>query len=257
MKEIGMQLLIICPLIFFAGFVDSIAGGGGIISVPAYIVAGLPPTMALGTNKFSSTFGSITAALKFIKNKKYDIKSASIAATFAIIGASIGSSLAVKYASELLSYLLIIILPILTIFMIFSKNVGDGISSEQITNKRIIVLSTVIGLSLGMYDGFFGPGTGTFLILAFNMLIGFDLLTSSGNAKIVNLSSNIGSIIVFAIHRDIIFSLAIPAALASIMGSYIGSSLAIKNGSKLIRPIFVFVILLLLSKISYDLFINK
>ncbi len=247
------QLLILCPFIFFAGFVDSIVGGGGIITLPAYYLVGVPPHMALGTNKFSSAFGTAVAAYRFLKGKKVHLGAAAVSVITALIGSAIGASCSLFLTADALRYILIISLPFLAFFILKNKNFGKRDEKLDIPIRKVLILSGIIGLVIGWYDGFFGPGAGTFLILAFNAIVGFDLITSSGNAKMVNLASNVAALITFLISGNIIFALGIPAAICSIGGNYLGSSLAIKNGAKIIRPLFIFVFILLLMKILYDI----
>lgn len=247
------QLLIICPLIFISGFIDSIAGGGGLVSLPTYNIAGLSPHFALGTNKFSSCIGTFFSTMRFVKNKSYNLTSAIPSIIFAFIGSAIGSKIAVCLDAKILQYILIGGIPIIAAVIFKKKNLSH-ITPRNYSKAKIIILSSIIGFVIGGYDGFFGPGTGTFLILAYTSVLGFDLLTSMGNAKLVNLTSNIASFIIFAIEGKILFAIGIPAALCAIAGHYIGSGLAIKNGQKVIRPMLILVLTLLLIKLSWDLF---
>lgn len=251
--EYWQQLLTVCTLVFFAGFVDSVAGGGGIISLPAYYVAGLPPHMALGSNKFSSVFGTSVSSARFLKNRKVDVKAALTAAVCALAGAALGARLALYASDVYFQYILMVSLPVLAVFIIKNKKISDE-RTKELPRVRVLALSAAAGAVIGCYDGFFGPGAGTFLIIAFNAVIGYDVLTASGNAKIVNFASNLASVITFALSGNIMFTLAGPAAAASILGNFIGSRLAIKNGARLIRPAFVFVLALLLIKIAVDVF---
>lgn len=241
------QLLIICPLVFLAGLIDSIAGGGGLISLPAYSVA--MPTMAgqfiLGTNKFSSVWGSLISSIKFIKSGKIHKKSLFISILMGLVGSFIGARLALAADKDLVGRLLLYITPVLAIFILTKKDLGDEIQKNY-SDKKIIILAGLICFFIGMYDGFYGPGTGTFLIIAFTSILGFDIVTASGNAKLVNLASNFAAIITFIVSGKVIYSLAIPAALCSIFGSYIGATIALKNGKKIIKPVFILVLTILL-----------
>ncbi len=247
------QLLIICPLIFISGFIDSIAGGGGLVSLPTYNIAGLSPHFALGTNKFSSCIGTFFSTMRFVKNKSYNLTSAIPSIIFAFIGSAIGSKIAVCLDAKVLQYILVGGIPIIAVLVFKKKNLSH-IKPRNYSKAKVIILSSLIGFVIGGYDGFFGPGTGTFLILAYTSVLGLDLLTSMGNAKLVNLTSNIASLIVFAIEGKILLAIGIPAALCAIAGHYIGSGVAIKNGQKVIRPMLIMVLTLLLIKLTYDLF---
>jgi len=247
------QLLIICPLIFISGFVDSIAGGGGLISLPAYNISGFSPHFSLGTNKFVSCIGTIFSTMRFVRNKNYNLTSAIPSIFFSLIGAVIGAKIAVYLDVVVLRYVLVFGIPVIAV-VVFKKKNFEKSAPKNLSKTRIIVYSSIIGFVIGGYDGFFGPGTGTFLILLYTSVMGFDLLTSMGNAKLVNLASNMASLIVFLIEGKVVFAIGIPAVLCGIAGHYIGSGFAIKKGQKIVRPMLLFVLLLLLAKLIADLF---
>lgn len=253
MEDILLKILLICPITFLAGFVDSIAGGGGLISLPAYFAIGIPPHMATGTNKCSSTFGSFFATIRYLKNGKVHLQSAIFAAVMALIGSYFGALLNLHIDEKYLRYILIIILPIIAFVLFHKKGYGNENHINNLSKNKIIILSMLSGFVIGTYDGFFGPGTGTFLIFCFSGFIGFDLITSSGNAKVVNFSSNIAALITFAIHGKIIYTIGIPAAIFGILGNWIGSGVALKKGTKIIRPMLLIVMGILLFKVIYDL----
>ncbi len=248
------KLLIICPLVFLAGLIDSVAGGGGLISLPAYLAAGLPPHAALACNKFSSCCGTFVSCYRYIKNKKADVKAAAVSIVGALIGSAAGAQAVLHVDATILKYLLLAVIPLIAVVVLVKKDFGRESKVSGLSAKTVFVLCAVIGLGLGFYDGFFGPGTGTFLILAFTAIMGFDIVTASGNAKLVNQASNLASLIVFLLHGDVIFMMAIPAALCNIAGNFIGSGLALKNGAKIIRPMFVVALTLLVMYIAKDLF---
>lgn len=246
-------ILIICPLTFLAGFIDSIAGGGGLISLPSYLFIGLPSHAALGTNKFSSSIGTLIATLRYAKNKQVHLKSALTAALAALIGSYSGALLALAFDEKFLRVLMIILLPILAVFILTRRKFGEESKIASLSGKKVIILSLLTGFILGTYDGFFGPGTGTFLILAFTGIIGLNLATASGNTKVVNLASNIAAVVAFIAGGSVVFAIGIPAAVSGMLGNWLGSGLAIKNGAKVIRPVFIGVMVLLFGKILWDL----
>lgn len=253
--EISLNsLLFICPMIFLAGFIDSIAGGGGLISLPAYILAGLPAHFAYGTNKFSSSLGTTTSVFRFMKNGKFHFKSAAVSIVAALIGSTMGARLTLMLDEKYLQYILLILLPVIAIFVLTRKSFGIQERQVEISDQKVIILSILSGLVIGMYDGFFGPGTGAFYILFYTGVMGFNLTTASGNAKIVNLASNIAAVTTFTLSGKVLFAIGIPAAICGILGNWVGSGLAIKNGAKIIKPVFVGVLILLFLKISADLF---
>jgi uncharacterized membrane protein YfcA len=251
--ETARMLLILCPLVFFAGLVDSIAGGGGIIALPAYLFTGLPIHLAYGTNKFASSFGTLFATGRFIKRRQIHFSSAVSSALTALLGSFWGAQAALAMDEKYLQYLLLILLPGIAVLILTRHNFGAEPPSFQLPQSKIIGFSGLIGLAIGAYDGFFGPGTGTFLILANTVILGFDLKRASGNAKIGNLASNVAAVAAFVAGGKVLFWVGIPAALCSILGNWIGSGLALKNGAKIIRPVFIGVLGLLLIKIGLDL----
>ncbi|MDR2166256.1 MAG: TSUP family transporter [Clostridiales bacterium] len=241
-----LQIVILCALVFLGGFIDSIAGGGGLITLPAYVLMGIPMHMALGSNKFSSTFGTALAAFNFLRNGKVYIKAIPVSVVFALAGSSLGSFVALLTSDEILRYAILVILPIVAIVVIVKKDFGKENRMDSLRPGTILAGAAAAAAIIGFYDGFFGPGTGTFLILVFTIFLRFDLVTANGNAKIINLSSNLGSMVTFLIGGQVIFALAIPAAIAGVLGNLLGSALAIKIGPKIIKPVLVGVLALLL-----------
>lgn len=245
---------IVCPLIFLGGFMDAVAGGGGIITLPAYLIAGMPIHMAYGTNKFANSFGTAIATFNYHKNGYVKWKPGLVSALFSLVGSWLGAQLAVALSPEALRYSLMILLPAASVFLLANKNFGKE-EKEEKTGKTLYILCGCIGLAIGAYDGFFGPGAGTFMVLAFSGLLGFSLIHASANAKLVNLASNAGALMTYLYHGDVLFLVGIPAALCSILGNYIGTKLAIKIGAKFIRAVLVAAIVLLLLKLVYDMFL--
>lgn len=241
------MFLIVCPLVFLAGFVDSIAGGGGLISLPAYLFAGLPPHMALATNKLSSSIGTTISAVRLYKHM--DIPLAAACVVCALTGSGAGSSLALLANEKLVQYMLLPVLPVVAYYVLRKKNLDEGKSSVSLSRKKVFALSMIVSFAVGAYDGFYGPGTGTFLILLYTGLVKMDLLTASANTKAVNLASNIGALAVFIWNGKVFYALGLPAALFCIAGHYVGSGMVLKNGSRIVRPIILFVLSILFFKI--------
>ena len=243
---------IICPLVFLAGFVDSIAGGGGLISLPAYLVAGLPIHMAYGTNKFAMSLGTLMSTTKYLRSGHVRLRPALTAAAGALVGSWAGARLALLLDERYLHYCLMVILPLAAGFLLFNRGFG-ATQRQQLAPTKLYPLCLVCGLVIGCYDGFFGPGTGTFLILAFTLL-GFDLVTASGNAKMVNLASNIAAVAAFGLGGSVLLPVGLPAALCAILGNYLGARLAIKRGAAFIGPVAVAAVALLFTRILWDIF---
>lgn len=246
------MILVVCPLVFFAALVDAIAGGGGLISLPAYLFTGMPIHMAYGSNKFSACIGSFFSAGRFLKSGIVNYKVAGISAAAALVGSYTGAQLALFLSDDMLKTSMMVLLPVIAIFILFKKkNMEDVNTVDKLSHKVVVILSTVIGFLIGMYDGFFGPGTGTFLILAYTSLMGFDFRTACGNARMVNLASNFAALVVYIAAGKVLYMVAIPATLCSMMGYWIGAGLAIKNGAKFIKPVMLCVITGLFIKIIF------
>jgi len=248
--ELTLQMfLIVCPLVFLAGLVDSIAGGGGLISLPAYILAGLPPHFAIGTNKLSSAIGTTVSTVRYCKNKFVDWGVAIPSIFLALIGSAIGANIALLMSENVMKYILIIILPVIAFYVLKGRTIKQDALEDTIPRKKVYLIACLASFFVGAYDGFYGPGTGSFLILIYTGLAKMDIKKAAGNTKLVNLASNVAALITFLINGKIFFILGITAAAFSVAGNYIGSGLVIKNGHKVIRPIILVVLALLFIKV--------
>ncbi len=255
MPELLKTCLIVCPLVFLAGFVDSVAGGGGLISLPAYLFCGIPAHIASGTNKVVNSIGTSVAAGKYIKSGKINLKYAIVAAVFALAGSAIGTEIALFLSEKILKAIILCALPVAAIILTVKKDFGaeGAVKKRSLSKTQEYILCAAIGLVMGCYDGMVGPGTGTFMIMAFTAVIGMDLLTSSGCAKVGNLASNVASAVVWIISGSVMFSIVIPAAICNVLGNYLGARYAIKGGSKRIRGMIFVVLGLLFVKILTEL----
>ncbi len=245
------MFLIVCPLVFLAGFVDSIGGGGGLISLPAYLIAGLPAHMAVGTNKLSSGLGTAVSTYRYCKNKYIDYELAVIGVITALVGGSLGAKCALFVNDVVFKILLLILLPLIAMYILLKKNLEPKMS-EQISRKKQYIIVSIATFFLGVYDGFYGPGSGTFLILVYVGMAKMHILTSEGNTKIVNLTANISSLVVFLLNGVVLIPLGLAAAVFSIAGHYIGAGVAMKNGNKVVRIVILSVIAILFIKVIYD-----
>ncbi len=248
-----LKLLFVCGMVFLAGLIDSIAGGGGLISLPAFLSIGLPPHIAFGCNKFSSSFGTTISAFRFFKNGVLDLKISLVAAAASFIGSTIASRFVLLLDSNTLKKLLVIVIPIAAFIVLFKVRGSDNKPAFDLAEKKRVVRASVAGIILGLYDGLIGPGTGTFAILAFTGFMGYELRMASGNAKILNLASNYASMLAFIIAGSVDYRIALPAAASCIAGHYIGAGLAIHKGAKFIRPTMLGVLTLLMIKIIWDM----
>ena len=245
------QYLIVCPLVFLASFVDAIAGGGGIISLPAYIIAGLPVHDAIATNKLSSVFGTATATIRYAKDGFIPWKRALLCVVFALIGSSCGAELALLISERVFKTAMLVILPLTAVYVTKSKALIC--EKEPLPYAKTVVLSCMLALLLGVYDGAYGPGTGTFLILLLTGLAHLSLNDAQGTAKLINLSTNAAALAVFSLGGKVVYALGLTAALFSIAGGYVGSRLYEKGGSKVVRPIMVTVIVIFFVKVITEL----
>lgn len=244
------RIIFLCIAGFFSAFIDSIAGGGGIISLPAYLMAGISPHLAIGTNKFSSTCASFTSSLKFAQSGKVDFKILKFLIPFTIVGSMIGARIVLNIDAKYLNSIVLILLLLVSIYSIFSKNMGMKDKFKEL-KKKSIFLGMLLALTLGFYDGFFGPGTGSFLIFGLIYIFKFDFVRAAGNGKVLNFVSNICSLIVFAINGQIDYRFGIPVAICMIIGARFGTKAALTKGAKLIKPTFIVISLALAIKIVY------
>ncbi len=246
-------LFIIIPFVFLGGIVDAVAGGGGLITLPAYLIAGLSPHHAIATNKLSSSIGTVVSTGRMIKNRCIDWGAAIPSAALAILGSLAGANLVLSIDEKIVRYVLLASLPLAAFFVLRKRNLDDAIS-EPVDRRRQLVIVLFISLLIGVYDGFYGPGTGTFLLLAYTQLGSMRLRIASGNVKFVNLSSNLGSLVVFLLHGQAILPLGLIAGVFGIAGHYIGAGILLKRGTQAVRPIILAVLGLLFCRVLFDLF---
>ena len=245
--------LIICPMLFMAGLIDAIGGGGGLISLPAYLLAGLPPHTAVATNKFSSACGTSLATMRFIKAGLVNFKLAVPAMVFAIAGASVGANISLKVPDHVFMMMMIIILPVVAFVVLNKKLFHDGGSEEAVLDKKTCVTAAVAAFVIGIYDGFYGPGTGTFLIIAFTVFAKLSMKSANAHTKVINLTTNITSLVIFILNGEVLFQVGIAAALCNMAGGYLGAGMVMKNGSKIIKPSIILVLILLAVKVITEL----
>lgn len=189
--------LIVCPLVFLAGFIDSIAGGGGLISLPAYLIAGIPPHVALGTGKLSSFPGEVVSVIRFAKNGYIRWKLALFCSAAALIGSTIGANVALRVSEKVVESLMIVVLPVIAFYVLRNKNMGISDGLSEIPEKQTYVIGMIAALMIGMYNGFYGPGTGTFLILVFTGAVKMKIQDAAGVSKVINLASDVAAFFTF------------------------------------------------------------
>lgn len=243
---------LVCFGVFCASFMDAIAGGGGIISLPTYLLAGLPMHLALGTNKLSSCIGTVASTLRYIKNGYVNWSLGIPSIALALVGASLGTRLHLAIDEQYLKWILLIVLPIVAVILFRKKDLPEEWKPMNIWARRAIIWGA--SLLFGTYDGFYGPGTGTFLLLSFCYLAKIDVRTASGNVKLVNLASNIGALATSLFAGKVLIPLGLISAVFATAGQYLGAGLALKNGSKIVRPVILVVLVLLAVKVILELF---
>ena len=241
--------LIVCPMLFLAGLVDAIGGGGGLISLPAYLLAGVPVHHAIATNKLSSTCGTCLTTIQFIRKGlvNWHLTVPTIAA--AIAGSSLGANASMAMEEGVMEAILFVVLPVTAFIVLNPRIFHDNAEAELKLTRRTWVTALLSSLVVGLYDGFYGPGTGTFLIIAFTVFAKLSMRTANAQAKIINLTTNITSLTIFLLNGQVVFLLGIAAAVCNMAGNYIGAGLAATKGSRITRPIIILVLGLLFLKI--------
>lgn len=235
---------------FLAAFIDAVVGGGGLISIPTLLAVGLPPSIALGTNKLASVFGSMTSAIRFIRSGKVDLKLVGRLFVPVFILAMLGASLATFLPAQLLKPIVIVILTLVLFYTIFKKDWGDVRRVQSFTVKKAILITVLLSL-IGFYDGFLGGGTGSFMMFIL-LMFGFDFLGAAGNAKVLNFASNLGALILFMVLGEVNYLYGLIMAASMIAGSYVGAMFAIKQGVGYVKVLFIVVTALLILKNAYD-----
>lgn len=243
------MLLTVCPLVFLASAIDAIGGGGGLISLPAYYLAGLPPAMAVGSNKFSAVFGTLMATVRFGRGHRLMVLPALLAVVGAVPGAFAGAELLKSMDEEIIRRIMLVGVPLMALVVVFKRN---GPARPREMARLRYAMCFFIGLSCGFYDGFFGPGAGTLMIMLFTWVAGMDMVTASGTAKPVNLASNTGALVSMLLGGHVLFALAVPAMVCSVAGGWVGSKLALRVGARLVRWVMLGVLVLIMAKLAYE-----
>ena len=253
----SLTLIALACAAFFAGFVDAIAGGGGLIQLPALLI-GLPKTetvMILGTNKVPSIFGTSAAAINYRRNIKSDPKLLLVMAIPAFLGSMGGATLASSIPTEALKPIVVILL-ICVAYYTWRRPTLGAVESLRHNPGRRFKIAALAALIIGFYDGIIGPGTGSFLILILVAVLGFAFINASAIAKVVNVATNLGAIIIFGFHGEILWKLGLTLAIANVLGAIVGSHLAIRGGSTLVRKVFLIVTVILICKVGFDTVVN-
>lgn len=246
-------LIYLCLAAFAAGFIDAVVGGGGLIQTPLALafLPHLPVATVIGSLKIPAFSGTAIATSQYLKIVKIDWKLLILMAVLAFVSAFLGSQLLTVVSNEFMKPVLLFVLIALALYTILKKNFGNAVE-KKIPYHTAIINGCIASIAVGFYDGFIGPATGTFFILAFVSLLGLDFLKASANAKLINLATNAGSICLFLLKGHIIWAIALPMAVCNALGGLVGSRLAIRRGNKFIRLLFIFVLVLAIGRFGYE-----
>lgn len=250
-----MTLLVLCVFAFIAGLLDAMVGGGGLIQLPALLIM-MPSTSTsaiFGTNKLASLVGTSVAAAQYIRRVPVPWKVVSRGAVMAFIFAFLGARTVSLMNPAVLKPVILGLLIVMTAYTVKDKSFGTTARTDSHPRRELIVVA-ILGATIGFYDGFFGPGTGTFFIVGLIALCGYDFLRASAAAKVLNIGTNLAALAYFASTGNVLYQIALPMACANAAGSYIGSHLAILKGSRFVRIVFLVVCLGLAARLAFDLF---
>ena len=249
--NVMIEYLIVCPLVFLAGFIDAIAGGGGLISLPAYLIAGLPPHAAIGTNKFSACLGTMVATWHYARKGIIHWRHALPAIATALTGSWLGAELALWVNAEAFKVVMLVVLPLTGCYVLFKKPFKAD--KKPFSDVKTVLITLIISFLIGIYDGFYGPGTGTFLILLLTAIAHVSLNEAAGTTKIINLSTNLAALAVFLANGVVVFPLALVAAVFGIAGNYIGANYFTSKGTAFVKPVIILVLAIFFIKICWEL----
>lgn len=249
-----MEYLIVCPLCFIAGFVDSIAGGGGLISLPAFLFAGLPVHNALATNKLQATMGTTVATIRYALNGFMVKELVAIGVVCGLVGSVLGTNLALLASDFLIKVLMLVALPFVAFYVLRTKDFNK-FAENGFPLRKTVAIVAALALAIGIYDGFYGPGTGTILMLVLTGLARTTLNVAAGTTKAINLATNATSAVVFLVNGQTMVALALVAGLFSIAGNWLGAKFFTEQGSRVVRPIMLVVIALFAIKLVSDILV--
>ena len=246
--------LIVCPLLFLAGFVDSIAGGGGLISVPAFLLAGLPAHNAIGTNKMAAGMGIVVSTARLSKAGQIPWKKVWIYMICAVLGSSSGARLALLVPDRIFKIIMLFVIPLTAVYILFFK--PTSVEKEPLPEKQTVLRASLIALLTGVYDGFYGPGTGTFMILLLTAAAHYRLGESNGVTKAINMASNLSALSIYLLNGKVLLPLGIIAGLFNMAGAYIGIGFFHKKGSRIVLPLMLTVLTVFFIRLIYELFLS-
>jgi uncharacterized protein len=238
-EALPMEVLaLLVAVAALAGFIDAIAGGGGLLALPALLWAGLPPIQALATNKLQGSFGTFAASWNFVQRGEIALKPLRVPILMTFVGSASGTVAVQQLGANLLGQLVPLLLIVFALYFLFSPRVGDSDAQQRIGH---VVFGLAVGFGVGFYDGFFGPGTGSFFAIAFVLLLGYNLRRATAGTKVLNFTSNMASLIFFALAGQVVWQVGLAMGAAQMAGAWLGSQMVIRHGTRLIRPMLVLV----------------
>lgn len=247
-----VTFLIVCPLVGLAGFVDAIAGGGGFISLPAYLISGIPPINAIATNKISSAMGTTLATVRYGRMGYINVRNTIPAAALALVGSWLGAMIAMRLSDDFIRIAMLVLLPVMAFYVLRSKRLSGEEGSEY-PPKKTMLITMAVAFPIGIYDGFYGPGTGTLLM---TLLVGaayYRLNNAAGTTKVINLSTNIAALATYLFSGKTLFVLGVTAGLFNIAGAYLGTKFFSEKGISIAKPMIIIVLCIFFVKVIGEL----
>lgn len=253
-----ITLLSLVVLSFIAGFIDAVVGGGGLIQLPAVLInfPNMPLATVFGTNKIAGLSGTTVAAFQYSRKIKFNYKLLFTTGISAAIAALLGARLISNLDPSKLKPVILFTLVIIAIYTFIKKDLGS-IQRKQLSVNKQFVYALLLGIIIGFYDGFIGPGTGSFLVLGFVVLLGFEFVTASAYAKVINCMTNLGALSVFISNGNYVLNLAILMAVSNVTGSIIGTRMSLKRGNEFVRIVFLFIVIIMIIRYGYDVYFGK
>ena len=249
-----VTVAVISGAFFLAGIIDAVSGGGGLLTLPTFLLLGFPVHLIAGTNQCSCCAGSLISLGRFAKSGRIYWKTAAISAPVSLLGSILGARLNLWIPERYLQIMMMVLLPIAAATLLLNRDFGLENRSDELTTGQQVAVALLIGLIWGTYTGFYGAGSGTFILLSFALLNKLDLVTASGNTKVCSSVASLTAAITYALSGAVVWQVVLPAALLNILGNYIGAGLALHKGAKVIRPMFFVVLLMLLVRLAVTLF---
>ncbi|MEW9550996.1 sulfite exporter TauE/SafE family protein [Nonomuraea sp. NPDC050783] len=248
------QVLVLLAAAAGAGWIDAVVGGGGLVQLPAIMITGLPTVEAMATNKLSSVFGTASAAVAYARSTKFDRRVALPGAALAVLSAGLGAWAAASVSTEVLRPAVMVVLLGVAAFVTLRPSLGAVPRPQLRTDRRVVAAVSVAGVGIAFYDGIMGPGTGTFLIIAFTTILGLDFVSASASAKIINVGTNVGALLVFGAQGHLQWGLGLGMAVCNVAGAQLGARMALKRGAAFVRIVLLCVVVAMVARLAWQQF---